>query len=74
MDVKHYSLDLKIDPAKVIKGTSSIQFIPNDETQFLEIDLHKTYSVSGVQHGTSLVSSATGIRFLLKPQALIWTI
>ena len=72
MDVKHYSLDLKIDPhAKVIKGTSSIQFILNDETQFLEIDLHKTYSVSGVSvNGTSLSFERNGHKIFIKTPSI----
>ncbi len=72
MDVKHYSLDLKIDPhTKAIKGTSSIQFILNEETQFLEIDLHKTYSVSGVSvNGTSLSFERNGHKIFIKTPSI----
>ena len=56
MDVKHYFLDLRVDPhKKSISGTSTIQFILKEDTPILEIDLYKKLTVSGVSiGGTSL--------------------
>tara|TARA_B100001093_G_scaffold512404_1_gene582187 strand:+ start:84 stop:1697 length:1614 start_codon:yes stop_codon:yes gene_type:complete len=56
MDVKHYFLDLRVDPhKKSISGTSTIQFILKEDTPVLEIDLYKNFTISGVSiDGTSL--------------------
>ena len=56
MDVKHYSLKLRIDPhTKSISGTVSILFSLKNNVRFFEIDLYKTFTVSGVSvNGTSL--------------------
>ena len=51
MDVKHYSLNLRIDPhTKSISGTTSILFLLKNKVRFLEIDLHNTFVVSGVSN------------------------
>ena len=56
MDVKHYGLDLMVDPyKKTISGTSTIKFVLLENVPFLEIDLFKKFTVSGVSvDGTSL--------------------
>ena len=56
MDVKHYSLNLRVDPhTKSISGATSILFLLKNKVRFLEIDLHNTFVVSGVLiNGTSL--------------------
>ena len=56
MDVKHYFLDLVVDPhKKSISGSSTIQFIINKDVPVLEIDLYKKLTVSGVSiDGTNL--------------------
>ena len=52
MDVKHYFLDLRVDPhKKSISGTSTIQFILKEDIPTLEIDLYKKLTVSGVSIG-----------------------
>ncbi len=56
MDVKHYSIDLKVDPfKKLISGTVEILFVLFREIDLVEIDLINKYSVSGVEiNGMSL--------------------
>ena len=56
IDVKHYFLDLLVDPhKKSISGSSTIQFIINKDVPVLEIDLYKKLTVSGVSiDGTNL--------------------
>ena len=47
MDVKHYFLDLRVDPhKKSISGTSTIQFILKEDTPILEIDLSIAKAIS----------------------------
>lgn len=49
MDVKHYDLDLVVDPyKKSISGKSTIQFVLLENVSVLEIDLYKKLTVSGV--------------------------
>ena len=56
MDVKRYSLDLRIEPnKKAISGSVDIVFQIFQKTDFLEIDLVNAYSVSGTSvNGMSL--------------------
>ena len=56
MDVKHYFLDLIVDPhKKFISGSSTIQFMLNKDVSVLEIDLYKKFTISGVSiDGTNL--------------------
>ena len=68
MDVKHYFLDLRVDPnKKSISGTSTIQFILKEDTPILEIDLYKKLTVSGVSiGGTSLGFKHKGHKVLVE--------
>ena len=68
MDVTHYDLRLKVDPyKKTIGGTVYISFIHIGKAEKIEIDLLKTYHVSGASiNGMNLSFTREGHKILIE--------
>ena len=56
LDVVYYTIDIKVDPKKkIISGSTIITFVLYQKVKNIEIDLLKSYTISGATvNGTSL--------------------